>query len=155
MREVLSGAGLPQYQSHKKVWALKITQVDYLGTDTTTDESLIVMVHFDAPFAPKRFNLRGKPTPEAGWYWITYPDGYISFSPAAAFEEGYTPVPKDHKERVLAEKRELDEKIGKLKTFFGNSIYAGINHDEQDRINEQLAAMHRYSEILADRIENF
>lgn len=88
--ESKNGAPMPQYQSHKKVWALKITQVDDLGTDTTTDENPIVMVRFDAPFEPMRFNLRGKPTPEAGWYWVTYPDGYTSFSPAAAFEEGYT-----------------------------------------------------------------
>jgi hypothetical protein len=81
---------MPQYQSHKKVWALKIVRVEDLGTDTTTDENPIAMVHFDAPFAPKRFNLRGKPTPAAGWYYVVYPDGYESFSPAAAFEEGYT-----------------------------------------------------------------
>lgn len=80
---------MPQYQSHKKVWALKILSVVDLGTDTTTDENPLVEVFFEAPFAPRKFNLRGKPTPEAGWYYIQYADGYESFSPAEAFEEGY------------------------------------------------------------------
>jgi hypothetical protein len=85
---------MPQYQSHKRVWALKIRAVEDLGTDTTTDENPIVKVHFeDAAFAPRTFNLRGKPTPEAGWYYVQYgDDGYESFSPAKAFEEGYTPI---------------------------------------------------------------
>lgn len=82
---------LPQYLSHKKVWALKISSVEDLGTDTTTDENPIVMVHFeDTTFEPRRFNLRGKPTPEAGWYYVQYPDGYESFSPAEAFDSGHT-----------------------------------------------------------------
>lgn len=81
---------MPQYQSHKKVWALKISKVELVGTDTTTDENEIVMVHFDGHFAPRKFSLRSKPKPEAGWYYVQYPDGYESFSPAAAFEEGYT-----------------------------------------------------------------
>lgn len=81
---------MPQYQSHKKVWALKIVSVEQVAVDTTTDENPIVRVEFEGPFKGKEFNLRGKPTPEAGWYWVTYPDGYTSFSPAAAFEEGYT-----------------------------------------------------------------
>lgn len=83
---------MPQYQSHKKVWALKIATVTGCGTDTTTDENPIVEVTFeDKVFAPRKFNLRGKPTPESGWYFVQYADGYTSFSPAEAFETGHTP----------------------------------------------------------------
>jgi len=81
---------MPQYQSHKKVWALKIISVEQVGTDSTIDENPIVVIEFEGRFANKEFNLHGKPTPEAGWYYVQYPDGYESFSPAAAFEEGYT-----------------------------------------------------------------
>lgn len=81
----------PQYQCHKKVWALKIESVEDLGTDTTTDENPIVMLHFEGnTFAPRKMNLHGKPTPAAGWYMVQYRDGYISFSPEKEFEEGYT-----------------------------------------------------------------
>ena len=83
---------MPQYVSHEKVWALKIVKVEDNGTDPTTDENPIVTVHFERPFAPQKFNLRGKPTPEAGWYMVRYEDGYTSFSPEKAFEEGYSLV---------------------------------------------------------------
>jgi hypothetical protein len=82
---------MPQYQSHKKVHALKIASVEHLGCDSTTDENEIVLVGFeDTRFADRRFNLRGKPMPVVGGYFVQYEDGYESFSPAKAFEEGYT-----------------------------------------------------------------
>lgn len=87
-----TGAPMPQYVSHKKVRALKIVKVEYNGIDTTTDENPIVTVHFEPPFAPQKFNLKGKPTPEAGWYMVRYEDGYTSFSPVKAFEEGHSLV---------------------------------------------------------------
>lgn len=84
---------MPQYQSHKKVWALKIAAVIQVGESTTTDESPIVEVQFEnEAFAAQRCNLRGKPTPERGWYLVQYEDGYISFSPGKAFEDGNTLV---------------------------------------------------------------
>jgi hypothetical protein len=33
-----------------------------------------------------------KHKPEVGGYFVQYEDGYLSFSPAAAFESGYTEV---------------------------------------------------------------
>ncbi len=33
-----------------------------------------------------------KHNPEVGGYWVRYADGYESFSPCEAFEEGYSPV---------------------------------------------------------------
>lgn len=82
---------MPVYICHKEVRALKIANVIHEGTDTTTDENPIVIVTFENEgFPPIKRNLRGKPTPEVGWYYIVYPDLYESFSPAKAFEEGYT-----------------------------------------------------------------
>jgi hypothetical protein len=89
-----SGASveMPRYTSHKKVWALKIKEVFNSGTTTTTDESPVVTIYFENPnYGPRKIALRGKPTPEPGWYMIQYEDGYISFSPAKQFQEGYTP----------------------------------------------------------------
>lgn len=86
-------AQMPKYRSHKEVWALKIARVEHAGCDTTTDENQIVVVHFDdGVFASQKFNLHGKPTPEAGWYMVQYEDGYTSFSPTEAFEGGYTRI---------------------------------------------------------------
>ncbi len=82
---------MPVYICHKEVRALKIARVEDRGTDTTSDENEIVEVFFeDIAFPPRKFNLRSKPKPDAGWYLIRYEDGYESFSPAKAFEEGYT-----------------------------------------------------------------
>jgi len=82
---------IPRYRCHKEVFALKIASVDSVGTDTTTDENPIVTIHFvEDGHSPRTVNLRGRPTPEAGWYYVIYEDGYASFSPAKAFEEGYT-----------------------------------------------------------------
>lgn len=35
-------------------------------------------------------NLAAKHDPEVGGYFVRYEDGYTSYSPAAAFEGGYT-----------------------------------------------------------------
>lgn len=97
---------MPKYRCFKEVRALKIFKVEAAGCDTTTDENPIVKVSFDNPrFASQKFNLRGKPTPEAGWWYILYEDGYSSFSPAKAFEEGYMPVELIPKEPVTLQDR--------------------------------------------------
>lgn len=33
-----------------------------------------------------------KHNPQIGWYYVVYEDGYVSFSPAGAFEGGYTKI---------------------------------------------------------------
>lgn len=239
---------MPQYQSHKKVWALKIKSVS--NPSNPVDYPQVTVVFEDERFHPTTFNVKNKPEPKAGWYLVEYEDGYQSFSPADAFEDGYKPVgllqaagllPKGpdlrsfsqaeidnwftyhsptqeqllqyheirtaakifaetinrhvpgsadktaamrelrgvvmaanlavacntpasapgptglppHQQRVLDEKIALDDKIGKLKAFFGTTIYAGINHDEQDLLNEQLGHMESYSQVLAERIAAF
>jgi hypothetical protein len=147
---------MPKYRSHKTVWALKIAAVVSCGTDTTTDENQIIELHFEgASYAPKRIGLRGKPTPESGWYMVQYEDGYVSFSPAPQFEAGNTLEPSDFRGRVKAEKSELDEKIEKLDSFRAVPFFATLAAAEQDRLNMQLSYMRAYSGILADRIAAF
>jgi hypothetical protein len=80
---------LPEWQCHKRVWADKI--VDVVG-DTSEGEApcnaaLILAcggrVQVDRDYCRKHL-------PEVGGYWVRYADGYESYSPAKAFEEGYT-----------------------------------------------------------------
>lgn len=147
---------LPRYKSHKTVWALKIASVVDCGTDTTTDETPIVEIHFESTgYAPMKINLRSKPTSSAGWYFVQYEDGYTSFSPAPQFEAGHTLEPKDFKGRVELEKRELDEKSDKLDSFRAGSIFQTLPEAEQERLNMQLSHMRAYSGVLADRIAAF
>ena len=84
---------LPQYVSHKKVWALEIGMIDaVLNGPGENHFSLIYPA--DTRYAPIKvdFEYMNKHNPKAGGYYVVYADGYKSWSPAKAFEEGYTLV---------------------------------------------------------------
>lgn len=81
---------MPKYRSHKTVHALKIKFID--GNTIAFDNERFAPMEVD----PLMF-ARGRPTP--GDYLVVYDDNYKSFSPAKAFEDGYTLVPSPtHKE---------------------------------------------------------
>lgn len=84
------GAGLPQYQSHKKVWALKIKEIQ--RTPHGNAGVSYVIMPDDDRYASFQVPLEyiDKHSPAAGGYYVVYDDGYRSYSPAKAFEEGYT-----------------------------------------------------------------
>lgn len=77
---------LPRYRCHKMVWALKIAQVD----DAVSGGGRLHIA--DAGYAPLTVPVEYmvKHKPQAGGYYVVYEDGYKSFSPAEAFERGYT-----------------------------------------------------------------
>lgn len=79
---------MPRYQSHKKVWALQIEKVDDFGAF----KRLVFTDHDYEPLMLTKGGAEGKPEPDAGWYYVQYEDGYWSFSPASAFEKGYTRI---------------------------------------------------------------
>ena len=61
-----------------------------------------------------------------------------------------------YQERVVEEKRELDEKAHKLSDFIGNNpLFDNIAPDEQELMKEQCETMWEYSEILGKRIDGF
>lgn len=62
---------------------------------------------------------------------------------------------KPHEERVLAEKKDLDEKRGKLSYFMHSDTFASLSAINQGLLMVQLAAMDGYSEALSRRIELF
>ena len=63
---------------------------------------------------------------------------------------------EDYQKRVLAEKKDLDEKAIKLSKFIGSSLlFDEIAPDEQGRLKEQCEIMWEYSEILGKRIAAF
>lgn len=79
---------MPRYQSHKKVWALKIKKID-VNPDGSTNS---IITPEEEGYAPFKVNYKyySKHLPKEGGYYVRYEDGYESFSPAKAFEEGYT-----------------------------------------------------------------
>lgn len=80
---------LPRYQCHKKVWALKIAKID---TDQATLRTVITPEEDGyAPFEVSVGYMQ-KHVPQVGGYYVQYEDGYLSYSPAKAFEDGYTKI---------------------------------------------------------------
>lgn len=61
-----------------------------------------------------------------------------------------------HQQRVVTEKKELDEKIDKLKAFICEGpVFKTLPDAEQHRLNHQYDVMLEYSSILGARIEAF
>lgn len=90
---------MPQYQCHKKVWALKIydfrpnpnpdptgrSAASSYGATIVPEEQGYAEFQVDADYVSKH-------NPKPGGYYVVYEDGYASYSPAAAFESGYSRV---------------------------------------------------------------
>lgn len=83
---------MPKYQSHKKVWALKIKSILFDTNDGVASRARIIpeedgyaAFDVDAAYIQKH-------QPKEGGYYVVYDDGYKSWSPAEAFESGYTKI---------------------------------------------------------------
>ena len=79
---------LPRWKCHKEVNAFKITGIN-IPEETTGGfvilSGLDVNVDVTAEYMKKH-------RPQIGGYYVLYEDGYQSFSPSAAFEDGYTRI---------------------------------------------------------------
>jgi hypothetical protein len=58
-------------------------------------------------------------------------------------------------QRVVDEKRELDEKSEKLLAFINGKIFQSLTSAEQERMHRQWQYMNGYSGVLGERIEAF
>ena len=88
--EVAPQTPMPSFIPHKRVWALKIAKVH-----VDDDGQGIALQLEGSHFGLRAFTssqLEHKPIPEAGMYFVQYEGGYFSFSPADAFEKGYSPA---------------------------------------------------------------
>jgi hypothetical protein len=86
---------MPRYKCIKEVWALKIKSIVFdtdLASETgrETDGSATFTPE-DERYAPIKLSAEfvHKHKPVEGGYYVVYKDGYKSFSPVSAFEEGY------------------------------------------------------------------
>lgn len=60
-----------------------------------------------------------------------------------------------HQQRVVDEKRELDERRQKLGEFKSTDVFAKLPWQEQERLNTQAHVMTMYSAVLGERIAHF
>lgn len=83
---------MPRYQCHKQVWALKISSFvpfndagggGRLSPSDAAHAGFEVGADWASRFKPENGDLG---------YYVVYDDGYASWSPSKAFEEGYTRV---------------------------------------------------------------
>lgn len=79
------------YQSHKRVRAFCIAEI---RSDEPANPDLTILVPDDENLDPIAVSAEymKKHEPKVGGYWVQYADGYQSWSPANAFESGYTIV---------------------------------------------------------------
>lgn len=76
---------VPQYRCHKIVRAAKITEI----RESKLAGAVLILGEIRGQ---KQVDLawQMKHKPEVGGYYMIYGDGYTSYSPATAFEEGYS-----------------------------------------------------------------
>lgn len=160
-------AELPLYQCHKKVRALKIQEVtlhDPAGSHPPVEFAGGFMHFEDKGFGCRAFDADfwNKHHPEKGGYFVVYEDGYTSYSPAKAFEEGYTQLipytgPDAYKLRVRMEHDALENNIDRLETFLGTSgpPDCELKLNDVKLLSLQLDAMRLYAHILSQRLATF
>lgn len=86
---------MPKYKCHKEVHAIKIEDIvpqNWNKPNEETNGNYVLIV--EKPFAPIEVDREWftKHKPEGGGYYVIYADGYKSYSPAKAFEDGYTRI---------------------------------------------------------------
>jgi hypothetical protein len=74
-------------------------------------------------------------------------------APGAA-HAGYSTL-APHQQRVVNERAELNERLAKLVAFTQGLTCAGLDYAERNRLDQQVATMTMYSEILGERIAAF
>lgn len=89
----LPDTAMPQYQCHKKVRALKIAAIEFRFEDAR----IAPQDNGYAPFEVRNYRskFKGFDNDSLGkdlGYYVQYDDGYQSWSPTKAFEEGYTKI---------------------------------------------------------------
>ena len=80
---------LPEYKCHKIVQAAKITEIENHESNGFGSRTMI-FGEIGMQFLTDAW--KEKHNPEVGGYFVIYEDGYTSYSPAEAFEAGYTKI---------------------------------------------------------------
>jgi len=83
----ISKIQLPRYKCHEEVTAAKIERIWFDGIESKILIELVGFRYATIELSQEFFN---KHRPRPGGYFVQYDDGYQSFSPADAFESGYT-----------------------------------------------------------------
>lgn len=84
---------LPQYRSHKVVRAAKIVAIDAQSGNVEIKVELPDGSYHQIDALDGWIRKLGQPSHDGDLgYFVEYDDGYMSWSPTKAFEDGYTPL---------------------------------------------------------------
>ena len=86
---------MPRYQSHKKIWGLKIKEVTYYRIEPRSETDGSGMLSFvEKEYSDRKVSpdYMRKHKPKANGYFVVYEGGYESWSPADVFEAGNTRI---------------------------------------------------------------
>lgn len=86
--EAQNGVELPRWKCHKEVHAFRIIGINF----PTEQDGGNVKISGNGLEVEVTADYMKKHRPQIGGYYVLYEDGYHSFSPAAAFESGYTRI---------------------------------------------------------------
>lgn len=147
LKQMNAGRELPRYQSHKIVWALKIRlvipelkgQATIYPQDSGYEQFLV-----SAEYVRKH-------QPQSGGYYVVYEDGYESWSPNVAFENGYQLISSSDEEKANEapgpKPRMIDSKyVAELRD--GRIVIAKIE-DGQELPEDEPLGLFRAQDILA------
>jgi hypothetical protein len=160
----MSAQQLPQYKCHKIVRAAQIVSIakkltrESAESDQQYHDSTLSL---SVPDSGEITNLQvevnaawmAKHQPQEGGYYVVYANGYDSFSPTAAFEDGYTLItPSTFRSRLLEEHAELQTRVQKLEAFFGTPVFDGLPEIDRSDLRIQRICMRDYLKVLDRRV---
>ena len=61
----------------------------------------------------------------------------------------------EYQQRVMDEKNQLAERLGKLNDFMLGTVFLSLTNDEKNRLNRQGKIMQLYLDVLEERVEAF
>lgn len=85
-----STPAMPRYKCHKEVSALQIKEVKQRNATKEFPGGSHELIFENSPSIQVTDFWYRKFGPAAGGYYVVYADGYASYSPQKAFEEGYS-----------------------------------------------------------------
>jgi len=85
-----AATALPRWRCHKEVYAAKILRVDEDENSHSGRLALTFDGGSEAAYVEVAESWLYKHNPQPGGYYVRYADGYESYSPSGAFEDGYT-----------------------------------------------------------------
>ena len=139
-------AKYPQYRCHKVVEAFRIagiahiTEANKIVEHELTDHECKLRVRVSPAWL-------GKHKPEVGGYWVRYADGYESYSPAGAFEGGYTELVKKPALPIGISEGYTPALKAKLENWF---TYHAPEQDDAQRYERIRAAGLDFATVLAE-----